>query len=77
MSEFLYIIYSKTKSIFGDLTKYNMQYLVTALHYSVDFIFSCPLQSWVSLWNFEISRGSMMRPEWPKLASLAQRIGTL
>ena len=27
----------------------------------------------VSLWNFEIIRGSLMRPEWPKLASLARK----
>ena len=24
-------------------------------------------------WNFETIRGSLMRPKWPKLASLAQR----
>ena len=44
-----------------------------ALHYSVDFI-SCPLGSWVSLWNFETFRGSLMRPKWQKLASLAQKV---
>ena len=33
-----------------------------ALHYSVDFI-SCPLGSWVSLWNFETIRGSLMKPK--------------
>ena len=27
--------------------------------------------------NFEIIRGSLMRPKWPKLASLAQKICTL
>ena len=27
--------------------------------------------SWVSLWNFETIRGSMMKPKWQKLASLA------
>ena len=32
-----------------------------ALHYSVDLI-SCPLGSWVSLWNFETIRGSLMKP---------------
>ena len=42
-----------------------------ALHYSVEFIF-CPLGSWVSLWNFETIRGSLMTPKWQKLASLAQ-----
>ena len=47
-----------------------------ALHYSVDF-FSCPLGSWVSLWNFETIRGSLMKPKWQKLASLAQNICTL
>ena len=47
-----------------------------ALHYSEDFI-SCPLDSWVSLWNFETIRGSLMGPKWQKLASLAQEICTL
>ena len=47
-----------------------------ALHYSVDFI-SCPLGSWVSLWNFETIRGSLMTPKWQKLASLTQEICTL
>ena len=46
------------------------------LHYSVDFI-SCILGFWVSLWNFETIRGSLMRPKWQKLASLAQEICTL
>ena len=41
-----------------------------ALHYSVDlFYFSWGL--WVSLWDFETIRGSLMMPKWPKLASLA------
>ena len=44
-----------------------------ALHYNVDFI-SCPLGSWVSLWNFETIRGSLTMPKWQKLASLAQEI---
>ena len=39
------------------------------LHYSVDFIF-------LSFGIFEI-RGSLMRPKWPKLASLAQKTCTL
>ena len=39
-----------------------------ALHY-VEILFSYPLGSWVSLWNFETIRGS--------LASLAQKICTL
>ena len=33
--------------------------------------------SWVSLWNFETIRGSLMKPKWQKLASLAQEICTL
>ena len=48
-----------------------------ALNYSVDFVFSCPLGSWISLWNFETIRGSLMKPKWQKLASLAQEICTL
>ena len=48
-----------------------------ALHYSVDFICFCPLGSLVSLWNFESIRGSLMKPKWQKLASLAQEICTL
>ena len=48
-----------------------------ALHYSVDFIFSCHLGSWVSLRNFETITGSLMKPKWQKLASLAQEIYTL
>ena len=31
----------------------------------------------VSLWNFEIIRGSLMMLKWQKLASLAQEICTL
>ena len=46
------------------------------LHYSVDFI-SCPLGLWVSLLNFETIRGSLMKPNWQKLASLAHEICTL
>ena len=33
--------------------------------------------SWVLLWNFETIGGSLKRPKWPKLASLAQKIYTL
>ena len=33
-----------------------------ALHYSVDLIF-CPFGPWVSLWNFETIRGSLMKPK--------------
>ena len=47
-----------------------------AFHYSVDFIFF-PFGSWVSLWNFELIRGSLVKPKWQKLASLAQEICTL
>ena len=36
-----------------------------------------PLGSWVSLWNFETIRGSLMKPKWQKLASMAQEICTL
>ena len=46
------------------------------IHYSVDFIFLSfgIMGSW---WNFETIRGSLMKPEWQKLASLAQEICTL
>ena len=44
-----------------------------ALHYSVDFIFFSS-GSWVSLCNFETSRGSLMKPKWQKLARQAQEI---
>ena len=37
-------------------------------------LFSCPLGSWVSLWNFETIRGLLMKPTWQKLASLAMEI---
>ena len=40
-------------------------------------LFSCPLESWVSLWYFDTIRGSLMKPKWQKLASLAQKICTL
>ena len=38
---------------------------------------SCPLGSWVSLWNFKTIRGSLKWPKWPKLAILIQKICTL
>ena len=47
-----------------------------ALHHSVDFIF-LSFGPWVSLWNFETIRGSLMKPKWQKLASLAQELCTL
>ena len=43
-----------------------------ALHYSVDFIF-LSFGIILSFGNFEIIRGSLMRPKWPKLARLAQK----
>ena len=39
--------------------------------------FSSPLGSWVSLWNFGTITGSLLKPKWQKLASLAQQICTL
>ena len=47
-----------------------------ALHYSVDFIFlSFGIMGFiVEIWNI---RGSLMKPNWQKLASLAQEISTL
>ena len=44
------------------------------MQYQIEFF--CPLGSWFSLWNFKAIRGSLMRPKWPKLASLAQKICT-
>ena len=38
-------------------------------------VHSCRL--WVSLWDFETIRWSLMKPKWQKLASLAQEICTL
>ena len=38
----------------------------------VQILFSYPLGSWVSLWKSETIRGSLMKPKWQKLASLAQ-----
>ena len=46
------------------------------LYNSVDFIFLF-FGSWVSLWNFETIRGSLMMPKGQTLASLAQEICTL
>ena len=43
----------------------------------VKILFSCPLGSWVSFWNFETILGSLMKPKWQKLASLAKEICTL
>ena len=49
---------------------------IPALHYSVDYIFlSFGIMGF--LWNFETIRGSLMKPKWQKLASLAQEICTL
>ena len=62
-------------NIFDFSTAGNWDYVAAverlpALHYSV-YLFSCPLVSWVSLWNFETIRGSLMTPKWQKLAGLA------
>ena len=46
-----------------------------ALHYSV-IILSHPIESWILFWNFDTIRGSLMRPKWPKQASLAQKTCT-
>ena len=54
--------------MFGICCKCSTYYLI---------LFSCPLESWVSLWNFETIRGSLMTPKWQRLASLAQEICTL
>ena len=43
----------------------------------VQILFSCPLGSWVSLWNFITLKGSLMKPKWQKLASLTQEICAL
>ena len=47
-----------------------------ALHYSVDFIFlSFVIMGFIV--ELETIRGSLMKPKWQKLASLAQEICTL
>ena len=47
-----------------------------AFHYSVDFIFlSFGIMGFIV--EFETIRGSLMKPKWQKLASLAQKICTL
>ena len=50
---------------------------LSALHNSVEFIFSSPLGSLIPFWSFEDIRGSLMSPNWPNLASLAQKTCTL
>ena len=50
---------------------------IAALWSPCNILLSCPLGSWVSLWNFETIRGSLMTPKWQKLASLAQEKCTL
>ena len=60
----------------SSLGNFNQTSRLPALHYSVDFKY-CPLGSSVLLWNFETIRRSLMRPKWPKLASLAQKICSL
>ena len=69
------------KNIFDSTTAGDWDCVVaverlSALHYSVDCIFL----SFViigSICKFEIMSGSLMRPKWPKLASLAQKPCTL
>ena len=51
-----------------------VDYLFQADH---GLLFSYPLGSWDLLWKFETIRGSLMKPKWQKLASLAQEICTL
>ena len=47
-----------------------------ALHYSVDFIFlSFEIMDFIV--ELKTTRGSLMKPKWQKLASLAQKICTL
>ena len=47
-----------------------------ALHYSVDFIFlSFGIMDFIM--ELKTTRGSLMKPKWQKLASLAQKICTL
>ena len=47
-----------------------------ALHYSVDFIFlSFGIMDFIV--ELETIRGSLMKPNWQKLASLAQEVCTL
>ena len=68
-----------------DLSCYMVDTFVTAIYvlescFSMPWKFlriSCPLGSWVSLWNFETISGSLMKPNWQKLASLAHEICTL
>ena len=50
---------------------------IVACNMLAKLLFSCPLGSWVSLWNFETIRGSLMKPKWQKIASLAQEVCTL
>ena len=53
--------------------RYNVSMPFTIVY----ILFSCPLGLLVSLWHFETIRGSLMRPKWPNVASLVQKIGTL
>ena len=49
---------------------------LSALHYSVDFIFlSFGIIDFIV--ELKTTRGSLMKPKWQKLASLAQKICTL
>ena len=55
----------------------HLAYRSTEEKKRIQTFISCPLESWVLLWNFEIIRGTLMRPKWAKLVSLAQKICTL
>ena len=69
------------KNIFDFTTAGDWDYVAAverlpALHVSVDFIFlSFGIMGFIV--NFETTRGSLMRPKWPKIASLAQNICAL
>ena len=56
--------------IFNDIHVYLILKLVNLVY----TILPCLFGSWVTCWNSETIRGSLMRPNRPKLASLAQKI---
>ena len=65
---------------FGGGYQFVVEFACQAAHIKLItylLLFSCPLGSLVSLWNFETIRGSLMKPKWQTLASLAQEICTL
>ena len=53
--------------IFNDIHVYLILKLVTLVY----IILPCPFGSCIPCWNSETTRGSLMRPNGPKLASLA------